>query len=404
MDPGLLTAYVALSTMAVVPIYYGSFLSLKKIKRPAPSKHKADADVSSESESEEETESLSTEDAYMFPLLGSAVLFSMYLIFRFLNKEYINYLVTTYFAIIGVAALTKLGAVIIRGVTGIKERSFHLRLNKANKEYFDVRFTRLHMVSAVISFVCTAYYAYTKNWIVSNLFGIAFSLSAVQLIQLDSFKTGFILLAGLFFYDIFWVFGTEVMVSVAKNFNAPIKVMFPRSFFVAAGEKMQFTMLGLGDIVIPGVFVAMCLRFDQYLARRSTTPPTHDKPYAFAKPYFYGAFAAYVIGLTTTFVVMHTFKAAQPALLYLSPACSLSAIIVAAMRGELSQLFSYTADPPADDKKKKNNKDGDDKQEAANKDENAIKADDEDSSNDEDDAGDEGEKSRPVRRSRRNRK
>lgn len=29
---------------------------------------------------------------------------------------------------------------------------------------------------------------------------------------------------GLFFYDIFWVFFTPVMVTVAKSFNAPIKV------------------------------------------------------------------------------------------------------------------------------------------------------------------------------------
>lgn len=32
MDLDLLTAYTALSLMAVAPIYYGSFLSLKKIK------------------------------------------------------------------------------------------------------------------------------------------------------------------------------------------------------------------------------------------------------------------------------------------------------------------------------------------------------------------------------------
>jgi len=29
---------------------------------------------------------------------------------------------------------------------------------------------------------------------------------------------------GLFVYDIFWVFFTPVMVSVAKSFDAPIKV------------------------------------------------------------------------------------------------------------------------------------------------------------------------------------
>lgn len=44
------------------------------------------------------------------------------------------------------------------------------------------------------------------------------------MLSLDSFKTGGILLVGFFFYDIFWVFFTPVMVSVAKSFDAPIKV------------------------------------------------------------------------------------------------------------------------------------------------------------------------------------
>jgi minor histocompatibility antigen H13 len=41
----------------------------------------------------------------------------------------------------------------------------------------------------------------------------------------DSFNSC-ILQAGLFVYDIFWVFFTPVMVSVAKSFDAPIKVNF----------------------------------------------------------------------------------------------------------------------------------------------------------------------------------
>ena len=54
---------------------------------------------------------------------------------------------------------------------------------------------------------------------------------------------------GLFFYDIFWVFGTDVMVTVAKSFDAPIKLLFPKDLFAA---ELQYSMLGLGDIVIPG--------------------------------------------------------------------------------------------------------------------------------------------------------
>lgn len=76
---------------------------------------------------------------------------------------------------------------------------------------------------------------------------------------LPDFKVGFILLWGLFFYDIFWVYGTDVMVTVAKNIDAPIKLLFPLDL-LATPDK--FSMLGLGDIVIPGIFVALCLKYD----------------------------------------------------------------------------------------------------------------------------------------------
>ena len=47
----------------------------------------------------------------------------------------------------------------------------------------------------------------------------------------------------------FWVFGTDVMVSVAKGLNAPIKILFPKALGVT---PVPVSMLGLGDIVIPG--------------------------------------------------------------------------------------------------------------------------------------------------------
>lgn len=49
-------------------------------------------------------------------------------------------------------------------------------------------------------------------------------------------------------------------VSVAKNFDAPIKLLFPRD--LTPGVEKPFSMLGLGDIVIPGIFVALLLRYD----------------------------------------------------------------------------------------------------------------------------------------------
>ena len=50
---------------------------------------------------------------------------------------------------------------------------------------------------------------------------------------------------------------------------------------------------------------------------------------------------AYLLGLGTTIFVMHTFQAAQPALLYLSPACIGSVLLTALVRGEVKELFAY---------------------------------------------------------------
>lgn len=55
--------------------------------------------------------------------------------------------------------------------------------------------------------------------------------------------------------------------------------------------------------------------------------------------YFYSGFIAYFVGLVLTVLVMHTFKAAQPALLYLVPACLGTPIALALIRGEISELF-----------------------------------------------------------------
>lgn len=85
-------------------------------------------------------------------------------------------------------------------------------------------------------------------------------------------------------------------------------------------------MLGLGDIVIPGIFIALLLRFDNSLKRPS-------------KFYFHATCLAYFLGLLATIFVMHMFKHAQPALLYLVPACLGTPLFLALVRGDISALF-----------------------------------------------------------------
>lgn len=120
---GLYIAYGTIITMAVIPIYSGSLGSIKGMKRPAnaPKAKKSESPLDdSEDEDESVSESLSSGDAYMFPIIGSCVLFSMYLAFKFLDKKYINYVLTGYFSIMGCAAVTKTFLMVLKAITPLK--------------------------------------------------------------------------------------------------------------------------------------------------------------------------------------------------------------------------------------------------------------------------------------------
>jgi len=75
------------------------------------------------------------------------------------------------------------------------------------------------------------------------------------------------------------------------------------------------------------------LRFDYRLLAASKK--------AGEKIYFWVVLFAYFIGLTVTVLVMYVFHAAQPALLYLVPACLGSSTGLALTRGEFLQLCKY---------------------------------------------------------------
>lgn len=219
-----------------------------------------------------------------------------------------------------------------------------------------LRLTVLHPAVVVAAAGTVGAYLWTRNWITCNFIALSLSLSSISMLSLDSFQTGGIMLMGLFLYDIFWVFGTNVMVSVARGFDGPIKIVWPKNLVAGlldSSAKWQMTMLGLGDIVIPGIFIALALRFDQHLyvtANPKALISKHDT--TFAKPYFQATLIGYVAGLATTMGVMHFTGAAQPALLYLSPACILAVALCALRRGEVQRAWSWSDDEGKDDEKK----------------------------------------------------
>ncbi|CAN4119764.1 unnamed protein product [Withania somnifera] len=233
------------------------------------------------------SETMSNEHAMRFPLVGSAMLLSLFLLFKFLSKDLVNAVLTCYFFILGIAALS---ATLLPAIKRFLPKKWNEDIIKWNLPYFrslDIELTRYQIVAAIPGTIFCVWYAKQKHWLANNVLGLAFCIQGIEMLSLGSFKTGAILLGGLFVYDIFWVFFTPVMVSVAKSFDAPIKLLFP-----TADAKRPFSMLGLGDIVIPGIFVALALRFD---VSRGRSPNTSRPALLYIVPAVIGFLAVHCI-------------------------------------------------------------------------------------------------------------
>lgn len=298
------------------------------------------------------SETLKAEDAMQFPLIGSASLFSLYCAFKYFDKDTVNLILSAYFALMGCGAVTATASPIL-SVLGGPLTSIQLKKQiKINHKLpamiggespWDLSFdlNLADIISFIGSAVFSGFYFQKKHWVMNNVLGICFCLKGIEKFSLGTYKIGAILLVGLFFYDIFWVFGTDVMVTVAKNLDGPIKILFPRTLTPHAETgKIELSLLGLGDIVIPGFFLALLLRFDAHNAKVSYFPTNvHAK---FPKPYFHAGLIGYIAAMATTMFVMIRFNAAQPALLYLVPACLGSSFLTAVVRGEVKAMLAYS--------------------------------------------------------------
>jgi minor histocompatibility antigen H13 len=209
-------------------------------------------------------ETMKAEDAYQFPLVGSMSLLGLYTAFKFLGKEWVNLLIGGYFGLVGCGALTMtlspLAAKLLPVSLAEKKLGFKKKIEHPLPSWIlptpldvGLEFTAADLLAFVGSAALVVAYFQKKHWTLNNVLGICFCLQGIEKFSLGTYKIGAILLVGLFFYDIFWVFGTDVMVTVAKNLDGPIKLLFPRSLIPKELDgKIELSLLGLGDIVIPG--------------------------------------------------------------------------------------------------------------------------------------------------------
>lgn len=302
---------VSIAAHAALTVYVGCWRSRKPAGAPLP-------------------ETMTNNDAVRFPLVGSAVLLGLFLMFKFFPKELVNALLALYMSGLGMVVLIGTIAPFARPLfpEQLQDKQVRLpsipRLPMLTAEPINLEASVPELVLAVPCLGICCWYYITKSWLANNILGVGFSISGIEHLSIGSTKTAGILLVGLFFYDIFWVFCTPVMVSVAKNFDAPIKLLFPR-----IGDAVRnFAMLGLGDIVIPGLWVALMLRYDASRNHKTC--------------YFQSSFWGYVGGLLTTIFIMDYFKAAQPALLYIVPAVLGAVAVHSAWAGELNSILEFS--------------------------------------------------------------
>ena len=197
-----------------------------------------------------------------------------------------------------------------------------------------------------------------------------------------------------------------MMVTVAKSLDIPIKLLFPRPPEIdeetGAEKEQSHAMLGLGDIVLPGIMIGLALRFDLFLyylrkqkrqlgsktddTKDSTTEIIKEKyvsvsgrwgehfwtrpkptifypyrksfngalkngPVSFPKIYFTAAMFGYTAGMMITLIAMHISEHAQPALLYLVPGVLLSLLATGLLRREIPIMWDYSEASDSEDVK-----------------------------------------------------
>ncbi len=319
---------------AVAILYVGSYMSLKFfdfISKPA-------AAATAE-------KPMSVEEGWRMPLVAGCFLVGLFVLFKYIGKQYVNLVLVGYFSLLGLYSVKFWIDSLLEKVKILDPLR---KMDVAKIEVYrwcpgTLELSVYDLAGYAISAAIVVAYIYFRDWATNNVIGAAFCLYGLENLYIGRFTTAFLMLGLFFFYDIYFVFGTTVMVTVAMGIDGPIKLAFPRVL------DPRSSILGLGDILVPGLLLSLCLRFDLalYVKRMMNNTKASLKsvfpksPAAFPKPYFVICFIGYVIGLVLTIAVGVIFNAAQPALLYLVPLTVIPVAFTALVKGDIKEMIAY---------------------------------------------------------------
>jgi Signal peptide peptidase len=210
----------------------------------------------------------------------------------------------------------------------------------------------------------------TFFWITQDILGACMCIMFLSLIKLNSMRVASILLMVAFFYDIFFVFvtplifkGESVMITVATS-GGPPKAdpswceKYPDDANCQGGDPLPMlltvpriddyqggaSLLGLGDIVLPGLLLSFAARLDaakNYMGVAGGGGSALKQSSCCPCPtgYFVPLIVAYAIGLFMANAAVYLMNMGQPALLYLVPMCLGTMCFMGWRRSELACLW-----------------------------------------------------------------
>ncbi|XP_032823626.1 signal peptide peptidase-like 3 isoform X2 [Petromyzon marinus] len=227
------------------------------------------------------------------------------------------------------------------------------------------RFTTAELLSFSLSIALVLIWVLTGHWLLMDALAMGLCVAMIAFVRLPSLKVSCLLLSGLLIYDVFWVFfsayifSSNVMVKVATQpADNPIDVLSRKLHFPQGGRDgprlslpgklvfpsssgSHFSMLGIGDIVMPGLLLCFVLRYDNYKKQANGVDPDAAFPSRMQRvSYFHCTLIGYFIGLLTATIASRIHRAAQPALLYLVPFTLLPLLTMAYLKGDLRRMWS----------------------------------------------------------------
>lgn len=198
----------------------------------------------------------------------------------------------------------------------------------------------LHKITArtagvFIAFLLIYLWFYYFNWIITDAVALVLALFFLISFKRITFVQSLLVGASMVIYDVVAVFGTGVMIKLVNEIMPvvpniripssggalPILFVVPSSFSL---ETHMLFMIGLGDIVMPGLIAVAAINKARQL--NCYLP-------------IFGALFGYVAGALFSTAAMYITGAAQPATIYLVPGVVLGFVLAALFCGKLKEVF-----------------------------------------------------------------